>query len=84
MRPEIVQEVAVVVHTTAAVIASVTLYPVTSVPFDAGAVHESVIEPFPKVGVNDVTLDGTVAGTAALDVAASLRPASVIATTENV
>ena len=43
-----------------------------------------VIEPFPNVGIGVETLEGTVAGTAVLEVAESLRPASVIATTENV
>ena len=72
------------VHIGAAVVASVIVYPVMSVPFEAGAVQVSVIEPFPNVGIGVETLEGTVAGTAAFDVAVSLRPASAIATTENV
>ena len=55
-----------------------------SAPPVAGAVQVSVIEPFPKIGVNVVIFDGTVAGMIVFDTAVSLRPASVIATTENV
>jgi len=51
---------------------------------DAGAVQFNVIEPFPNVGVGVATLEGTVAGTAVFEIAISLRPASVIATTLNV
>jgi hypothetical protein len=83
--PEIVHEVSVVVvHITTAVVASVTVYPVISAPFEAGAVQASVIEPFPNVGIGVAILEGTVAGTIVFDVAVSLRPASVIATTLNV
>jgi len=85
MRPLIVQDVAVVVlHTTAAVVASVIVYPVMSAPLVAGAVQVNVIEPFPKLGVNAVIFDGAVAGTTLFEIAMSLRPASVIATTLNV
>ena len=51
---------------------------------DAGAVQFNVIEPFPNVGIGMATFEGTVAGTTLFEVAISLRPASVIATTLNV
>jgi hypothetical protein len=79
-----VHEVVVEVQTTPDVVASVTLYPVISAPPFAGADHVRVIEASPNVGTNAVTWDGAVAGTAAFEIAASPRPASVIATTLNV
>jgi len=55
-----------------------------SAPPLAGAVQVSVIEPFPNDAIGVAILEGTVAGTAVFEVAVSLRPASVIATTLNV
>jgi len=50
----------------------------------AGAVQVNVIEPFPNDARGVAILEGTVAGTTLFEIAISLRPASVIATTLNV
>jgi hypothetical protein len=55
-----------------------------AVPFEAGAVQLSVIEPFPNDARGVAILEGAVAGTTLFEIAVSLRPASVIATTLNV
>jgi hypothetical protein len=63
----------------------VTVYEVIALPFDAGAVHDTVAWPLPGVAVTLVGAPGAAAGVTALDAAdAGPFPIAFVAVTVNV